>query len=378
MKYILIFLGILAFLPSAALAQDSLTLTVTPPLFKINLGPGDYWASSLKVVNSNPGQQEIFARVVNFVPKGEGGRGDLVPVLEGSTEQTLAEWIEVPQAGTALPAEGSIEIPFSLRIPENASPGGHYAAILLGTEPPEKEEGSVIRVSALISTLLFVEVRGDIVEDGIIRELSTEKNIYQKPEAELTLRFENRGNVHLQPQGHITIYNMWGRERGEIPINQETQFGNVLPESIRKFEFVWKGERNFFEVGRYKAVATLAFGKEERKNITRETAFWIVPIIPIALIFGATTVAIFIVIWIIRAYIHRILQFEAEKRGIVLAKEKKMKKRRTWSIRIREKGKIIFILLAILIIGYIIQAYVGAALQKERKFEIIIPDKQEF
>jgi len=357
-------------------AQDSLTLTVTPPLFKINLGPGDSWSSSIRVVNSNSWNREVFASVVNFVPKGEGGRGDLVPVLEGDKEQTLAQWIKLPKQETILPAEGSVEVPFSLHIPENASPGGHYAAILIGTEPPEGGEGSIIRISSLISSLLFVEVRGDIKEEGIIREFRTEKRLYQKAEAELTLRFENKGNVHLQPRGHITIYNMWGRERGKIPINEKTQFGNVLPKSVRKFEFIWKGEKNFFEIGRYTTIATLGFGREERKNITRETAFWIIPIGPIAGIFGATAVGVFIIIWLIKSYIGRVLQFEADERGIVLKKKGKRKKRGIWSSKTKERGKVIIALISIVIVGYIIQAYVTAALQKEREFEIIIPEQE--
>src|SRR3989344_4620678 len=76
---------------------------------------------------------------------------------------------------------------------------------------------------------------------------------------------------------------MWGEERGLIPINQASQFGNVLPESIRKFTFSWKGEWSMADIGRYTAVATLAYGSESRQFASMQTEFWV---IPFKLLFG--------------------------------------------------------------------------------------------
>ena len=69
-----------------------------------------------------------------------------------------------------------------------------------------------------------------------------------------------------------------GQERGIIPINQASQFGNVLPESIRKFTFTWKGEWSVSDIGRYTAMATLAYGSEERQFASAKTYFWVIPV----------------------------------------------------------------------------------------------------
>ncbi len=296
---------------SGVFAQEKLTLTVTPPLFQLNIGPGGFWASSLKVVNTNPYDLTLYASVMNFESQGESGKGKFTPIIKEDPEvsaSSLAHWIEVAGEPIFIPREQSAEIPFSVRIPENAPPGGHYAAILVGTQPlVGKSEGSVVRVSSLVSSLLFVRIKGEIQEQGNIREFSTEKTFYQKPDVVFTLRFENKGNVHLKPQGDIVIYNMYGKERGRIPVNQKTDFGNVLPQSTRKFVFEWQGEENLFEVGMYRAVATLSFGKEARQNVFRTTYFWVVPLKPTLGIMGGFITFILVMIWAIRLYIRRVL-----------------------------------------------------------------------
>ncbi len=318
-KFLLIILGIV-FIPFGAMAEQKLILTVTPPLFQLNIGPGEFWASSLKVVNTNPYDLTLYASTMNFEASGEVGQGKFIPLVRDDPEAasiTLAHWIEIESGPFLVPREKSIEIPFSVRIPQNAPPGGHYAAILVGTRPPrEVEKGASIQVSSFVSSLIFVRIKGEVVESGDIREFFSEHTFYQKPDVTFTLRFENKGNVHLQPQGDITIYNMWGKERGKIPINQKTDFGNVLPKSVRKFVFEWQGEESFFEAGRYKAVATLTYGKEARQNISQTTYFWVVPLTPVAGILGGLALFILIMTLAIRAYIKRALLIYQEKLGI--------------------------------------------------------------
>jgi uncharacterized membrane protein len=100
---------------------------------------------------------------------------------------------------------------------------------------------------------------------------------------------------------------MWGTERGIIPVNYQTHFGNVLPNSIRDFTFVWKSEFGIADVGRYKAIATLAYGENGVKSVTTTTYFWVIPIK--ATLITVVTLALFIalIVWMIKAYVRRML-----------------------------------------------------------------------
>lgn len=292
------------------LAQNSTTLSISPSLYDISVEPGQEWRSTLRIINVNDYDLTVYVDVVNFKPQGEGGDGRFVPIPEtGAEGVSLAEWIRIEKTPIVIPREQSKEIPVSVLVPFDASPGGHFAAILVGTRPVVNTPGQAkVQTSQMITSLFFARVAGDIYELGTIREFTSQGTYLSSPEVTFDMRFENKGNVHLQPQGDIRIKNMWGQERGVIPINQASQFGNVLPETIRLFTFNWKGEWSISDIGRYTAVATLAYGSEERQFASAKTTFWV---IPYKLLIGiAVVILLFIVTvtWLVRLYVKHMLK----------------------------------------------------------------------
>ena len=248
-----LFLAAVVF-PVATHAQEATSLSVTPPLFQISAEPGQVWQSSIKVINTNDFPLTVYAQPVNFEAEGENGRGRFLPILEQETSgQTLAEWITVTDAPIVIEPESSKEVPFIVNLPETVPPGGHFAAIFIGTRPPAEADSMAVRTAQVVSSLFFLTVSGDVIERGSIREFSVVDSFTEVPSSNFVLRFQNEGNVHVRPRGSITIYNMWGKERGVIPINQHSNFGNVLPSSIRKFEFSWAGEPSLADIGHYTA-----------------------------------------------------------------------------------------------------------------------------
>lgn len=304
-------------------AEGSLSVTVTPPLFQLTIGPGESWTSTLKIVNNNPYDVTYYATPMDFEADGEQGKGRFLPLIEpisSSTHQgaTLGYWIDILRDPIVIERGKSGEIPFTVRIPENASPGGHYASILVGTKPGEEEiSGPMMRISSFVSSLLFVRIKGDIVERARIREFLSTKRLYETPKADFLLRFENTGNTHLKPQGDIVLYNMWGKERGKVAINQANNFGNVLPNTIRKFEFSWKGAGSSFDIGRYSAVVTLAYGEDNKQNLTARTYFWVVPLVPVGITLAILVFFLLSLAWLIRRYVRRALAIEKNRLGYV-------------------------------------------------------------
>lgn len=290
---------------------DSVSLSVTPTLFEMAAEPLQVWNSNVKVINNNRYPLTVYMSVTNFAPQGETGQGKFLPVFEDVTDgSTLAEWIEITDQPVVLGPGESKQVPFSVRVPEDATPGGHFAAIMVGTRPPDSDASFQIKTSQIVTSLFFVRIAGDVIENGVVREFTTSKSFYQEPNATFEVRFENKGNVHIQPQGEIVITNMWGKERGTIPINHKTHFGNVLPESIRKFEFTWKGEPSFSDIGRYTAVLTLAYGSDNRKFVTSKTFFWVIPVKPLLTVVGTFVLIVLFILWAVRAYVRKMLEVQ--------------------------------------------------------------------
>ncbi|MEL6803539.1 MAG: hypothetical protein AAFO91_07150, partial [Bacteroidota bacterium] len=86
--------------------------------------PGQTWQSSVKVINSNSFPITIYPEAVNFESRNESGHGKFVPVLQKATEgTTLAEWITLTDLeSVTIQPERSREIPFSVSVPDDASP----------------------------------------------------------------------------------------------------------------------------------------------------------------------------------------------------------------------------------------------------------------
>jgi len=299
------------FFTASAQSNNSVSLSVTPTLFEMAAAPQQVWSSNVKVINNNRFSLTVYANAVNFAPQGETGQGKFLPVFEQVTEgATLAEWIDITNEPITLAPGDSYQIPFTVTVPADAAPGGHFAAIMIGTRPPDTAETFRINTSQIVTSLFFVRIAGDVIEDGSIREFRTTETFLSTPNVNFEVRFQNKGNVHIQPQGEILIKNMWGKERGVIPINHRTHFGNVLPDSIRMFEFNWKGESQFSDIGRYSAELSLAYGRDERKFATSRTYFWVVPVKSVLTVLGVVIASVLFVLWAVKAYVRRMLALE--------------------------------------------------------------------
>ncbi len=307
---------------NVAFAQASMSISVTPPLFQLNIAPGEVWRSSLKVVNSNAFPLTVYAQLYNFEPKGEDGQGELIPRVqgEGGVTGTLADWITITTNAIVIQPEQSADVPITVSIPKEAAPGGHFAAVLTGTRPSDKTGSSVVRTSQVVTSLFFVRVAGDIHESGTVREFSVAHAFQETPQADFSVRFQNTGNVHLQPQGGITIYNMWGKERGYIPINQRSHFGNVLPNSIRKFDFAWRGEASLADIGHYMAEVSLGYGESGRQTSTSRVYFWIIPFRATLVVLVSLFLFVSFIIWVVRRYVRRAMFLAGYEEPIKAAK----------------------------------------------------------
>lgn len=294
---------------SAQSSELTQTLSVSPTLFQMTANPSQAWVSEIRVSNVNDYPITVYPQVVNFAPSGESGQGNLIPIFTTETKgQTLAEWVTISSSSVVISPQQTVGIPFTVQVIGDPAPGGHYAAILVGTKPSENNGGAAqVQTAQFVTSLLFVRISGDVVEKGGIREFTTKNSLYSEPAIDFEIRFENTGNVHLQPQGDITITNMWGIKRGVIPINYQTHFGNVLPSSIRKFSFTWTGEKSSYDIGRFKAIATLGYGEDTKNFATSTTYFWVIPLKQISVIGLVLLLLFWFFSFAIKAYIRRML-----------------------------------------------------------------------
>lgn len=292
-----------AFFVHGASAQESVTLQVEPPLTRVSVIPGGTWRGQLKIVNTNTSSITVSLRVADFRLTDGGRGGELLPPAETREEAkfSAARWLTLSAETIVVPPESTREFVAELLVPEDAEPGTHTAAILIGTGEGVRTPGGAT-VSTKVTSIVVVTVLGEIHEVGEITSLGTDKVFYGEATADISFTFVNSGNVHLEPEGEVVITNMWGRERGRVPIDARTAFDLVLPGERRDFSFQWRGDRDAFDVGPYVASVHLTFGSETAEAQTR---FWVVPWAPILGVAFSLLAFIAIIALVIRAMVFR-------------------------------------------------------------------------
>lgn len=288
--------------------QSGISIVVAPTLIELSVKPGEIWRSNLKVVNTNTFPLTLYTDSAHFAPTGEYGQGDIVHKAEiPQDEAVLANWVSVETPTVTIPAGGSFNIPFVVETPADAPPGSHFATLQVSTVPSDTRGEIGVSTAQEISSLLFVRVEGDITEDASIRSFTASNSYRTTPKTDLQLRFENKGNVHLRPVGEITIKNMWGSERGRIPVNVNTSFGNALPETIRSYDFSWQREPSLFDIGYYTAEVVVSFGTEKKQFAAAKTGFLVIPVKPMLIAALIVASIIGFIILVSRWYITRLL-----------------------------------------------------------------------
>jgi len=296
---------------ASAQSADRVAFTITPPLININMNPGEAWPSSIKVTNNSSTVIKVFPQAIDYKSGDDGGVEFIFPDKNTLEDQTavkkfsLSQWLKISGETIDIQPSQSAEIPFVIELPLDAEPGGHYAAIVVGNKSAGEIQGTGIKISSMIASLILLNVAGDITEGGRIRQFSSDKNFYEAPNVKFTLRFENTGNVHLQPKGEIKIFNMFGTEKGVIQINHENNFGHVLPQSIRKWNFDWSEQNKISNMGRYKASLILSFGNSGKEAVSQDIYFWVINFKVVGIILGSLLLLIFIIILLIKSSIKR-------------------------------------------------------------------------
>ena len=264
-----------------ATTGSALALTISPVKVEVTGNPGQTLQGELTLLNEQKENKTFFSTFENFEPSGETGSPKFVGAKDG-----LATWINT-QESVDVATDETIKVPYSITIPNNAEPGGYFAAIFWGEQNPDTQAGGEVSIGGKIGVIILLRVAGDIEEVAGISDFTTAdgKKFKTNLPVIFNYRFKNSGGDRVVPLGDITIKNIFGFVAATLPANSKE--GSVLPDSARKFEVLWgestnedevrsffttaKGQLKNFHVGPYKANLSLVYGAT---NQSATDDFW--------------------------------------------------------------------------------------------------------
>lgn len=267
------------------LANQSQALTVGPVKLEFSADPEDVIEGQCLLFNEGEEAGTFYPSFELFTYK----KGEMKYLGE---KTGLASWIETVPKVFLEPKETK-KIPFSIKVPEDAEPGGHSAIIWWSTAPPATEAGGMTIVTRT-GILVLLRVSGEVIESGKIVSFETEnqKRFFSHLPINFILQFENSGNVQLKPQGEIEITNIFGRTIAILAVNEVGS--HTFPEDIRAYTVSWNpkisnkgitGEGFFDEIKRekagwapgiYRAELSLNYGQELKQD-EKSFRFFVIP-----------------------------------------------------------------------------------------------------
>lgn len=284
-------------------AQHGLALMVQPTTIEKTVDPGQSLEGNLTITNKNGGKQIYFISSRNV----EGVNDTGTPTF--STEfiddpLEAASWLKPEIKSVSLDVNESVQVPYRIEVPENASPGSYAAAFFVTREADAVTESGA-GVGFHVASLVLIRVSGEAFEDMMFREFMTGKSFFTKPNVFFSARLENTGTVHQRPRGIIAIQDMFGNDVDTIWFNEGRE-GAILPHEDRVFSVTW--EHDGFVVGRFTAIASVLFGESQNKTITREVSFWVIPVKELAIVFGILATVLLAFVYGVKRYIKNALR----------------------------------------------------------------------
>lgn len=285
-----------------AAAQETVGIQMRPAIIEERVDPGETRTFSITATNIADEERTFYLSAYDITGIDVGG----VPQFANEGEKTpyeLSSWITLPANLIVLQPNESRSISFSVRVPTDASPGSHFGGVFFEAKPEQSLETGAA-VGARVGTVVSLRISGDIIEEVLLREFSTEQFIYNSPPVDFTMRIENRGNVIARPHGGIEVTDMFGKKVATVEVNSSG--AAVFPGGERDFTASW--QQDGFVFGRYSAMLSIVSGEEGRKTVVRSTSFWILPLKPTLITLGILLGIIVFVYAFMRVYIRRTLR----------------------------------------------------------------------
>ncbi|MCL5433043.1 MAG: hypothetical protein M1524_02915 [Patescibacteria group bacterium] len=267
---VFVFIGSIGLFSPSTNAQEVVrTFTVVPPAVEKSFEPGQQTEGVMKVINDSNEVLSFTVEAQDFIVEDSKGTPVILPPNTLSKKFSASAWIGVyPNSFTIAPQEKQI-LNYYVQVPYDASPGGHYAAIVFSPTNASGVDGTGTAVETKIGSLFYVGVNGPINEYATVSEFFA--NPFQEyGPVTVETQIKNLGDLHIKPVGTVRVTDLLGRT---VNVEDLDQF-NIFPTATRDYENTF-GQK--FMVGRYKATLIGSYGKGSNLPLMATVYFWVFP-----------------------------------------------------------------------------------------------------
>ncbi len=210
--------------------------------FEFDLKPGTEIKDTVRLRNASSGPLDlkIFA---SDAKNAEGGAVDLLPT--GVSSEDIGSWIKLGRTELRIDGNEFLDIPFTMTVPANASPGDHTGGIVASyTGPATDANGAAVIIDRRIGTRILLRVDGKLTPAIKISDLKTSWDGPLSPLGRGTMnvsyRVSNIGNVRMGTNQSIKFKSPIGMPSKEVKLDPIPDLlpGNAVLQE-HKVDGVW-------------------------------------------------------------------------------------------------------------------------------------------
>lgn len=229
-----IFLG--ASLGEAPVAQAQLqsgeSMTISPASNKLVVDAGKVVDGKITIVNDGSEGYDfvVYARPYSIIDN-QYSSPNFTQVTPTSD---VYKWLSFPQTKYRIESGATVTVPYTMRVPADAAPGGHYGVIFAETQPEsEQPTGSMILRKKRAGSLMYVTVNGEYKLSG--QEKPGSIPFWQSlPPLTTTVSAQNDGNTDFASKTRLVVKDIFGTTKYDV--KKEFQ---VLPGTTRTMNLEW-------------------------------------------------------------------------------------------------------------------------------------------
>jgi hypothetical protein len=217
-----------------------IALRISPLNYDLEINPGEEKSGKIYIENTSDADVEIQAEFSNFFVDDGGGyifTGEKEIANENLKPYLMSGWFSLGENNFTLGRGESKTVGYEIKVPGDASLGGHYGVIFFRTVCRAEEDEAVVStdkssicVSGRVGTLFLVQVGGEAAKKGILKKINVPK-LSLDDRTSLSVEIQNAGNTHFRPEGQIVVKNLFGQEMSKMEIKDKT----ILPTMSRTF-----------------------------------------------------------------------------------------------------------------------------------------------
>ena len=210
-------------------AIEGESIVLSPASTRVPLNAGETKKGTIKVINDGTVSYDF---VVYASPYSVADRSYIPNYNEKKANADLYTWVTYDKKEYTLNPGQSVDVPYTITVPADAAPGGHYSVLFAETQTSDENGGQIARKKR-VGTIVYATVKGDYITAG--KQLNTQIDWLQLGgPVTATVSIENTGNTDFVMTELFEVRNVLGGLA-----YKKTNERIMLPKTTRDVTMSW-------------------------------------------------------------------------------------------------------------------------------------------